>query len=158
MPHDLALRNGLVVTPQGVIEGGVAVDGEKIAAVGASGALGGARREIDVQGKIIFPGMFDPHTHLGNGDDVSWKGLADDFALDTKDFAIGGVTTFATTTVFSKEPLVQCVDKSIDAGAGRSFVDFKLTGVILTRDQIPEIPLAAGKGCVSFKFFTGYCG
>lgn len=158
MPHDLIVKNGLVVTPQGVLEGGVAVDGEKLTAVGASSSLGTAKREVDVQGKIIFPGMFNPHTHLGNGDDVSWQGLDDDFARDTKDFAIGGVTTFATTNVFSKDPLVQCIDRSIKSGTGRSFVDFKITGVVLTPEQITEIPAVARKGCLSFKFFTGYCG
>ena len=136
MPHDLIVKNGLVVTPQGVLEGGVAVDGEKLTAVGASSSLGTAKREVDMQGKIIFPGMFNPHTHLGNGDDVSWQGLDDDFARDTKDFAIGGVTTFATTNVFSKDPLVQCIDRSIKSGTGRSFVDFKITGVVLTPEQI----------------------
>src|SRR5437867_7765103 len=67
MPHDLVLRNGLVVTPSGVFEGGVAVDGETIVAAGASSTLGPARREIDVHGKVIFPGTFDPHTHFGSG-------------------------------------------------------------------------------------------
>ena len=158
MPHDLVIRNGLVVTPTGVLEGGVAAAGEKIVAVGSPGALGAGRREIDVQGKIIFPGMFNPHTHLGNGDDVSWQGMDDDFARDTREFAIGGVTTFATTSVFSKEPLPRCIDRSIQSGTGRSFVDFKITGVVLTPEHIAEIPAVARKGCVSFKFFTGYCG
>jgi dihydroorotase-like cyclic amidohydrolase len=157
VPHDLVIKNGLVVTPSGVLEGGVAVEGEKIVAVGPASTLGTARREVDVKGKIIFPGVFNPHTHLGNGDDVSWSGMDDDFARDTKDFAIGGITTFATTTVFSKEPMDYCVDRSIKSGTGRSYVDFKITGVILTREHLGEIPAVARKGCVSFKFFTGYC-
>ena len=74
MPHDVVIRNGLVVTPQGVLEGGVAVEGEKIVAVGPASTLGAGRREIDVKGKVIFPGVFNPHTHLGNGEKVPHVG------------------------------------------------------------------------------------
>ena len=38
-PADIVFKNGLVVTPSGVIEGGVAVVGEKIAAVGGDAFL-----------------------------------------------------------------------------------------------------------------------
>ena len=68
MAHDIVLKNGLVVTPTGVIQGGMAIEGEQIVAVGASSTLGQAKREIDVQGKIIFPGTFDPHVHFGIAD------------------------------------------------------------------------------------------
>jgi dihydropyrimidinase len=157
MPHDLVLSNGLVVTPGGVFEGGVAVDGEKIVAAGASSTLGPARREIDVRGKVIFPGTFDPHTHLGSGDDNSWQGLQEDFANDTVEFAIGGVTTFATTTCLTLDPLEQALDRSLQAAEGRSAVDYKFTGVVLSREHIAQIPAVAKKGMTSFKLFTGYC-
>ena len=52
---DLTLRNGLVVTPGGVVNGGVAIDGETILQVDADGLLPTGRREIDVGGKVIFP-------------------------------------------------------------------------------------------------------
>ena len=55
MAHDIVLKNGLVVTPSGVIRGGVAIEGEQIVGVGASSTLGQAKREIDVDGKILFP-------------------------------------------------------------------------------------------------------
>ena len=41
----------------------VAVDGDRITAVGEVGALGSARREIDAAGKIVTPGFVDVHTH-----------------------------------------------------------------------------------------------
>jgi dihydropyrimidinase len=157
MPHDLVLKNGLVVTPGGVLPGGVAVDGETISAVGASSTLGTAHREIDVRGMIIFPGTFDPHTHLGSGDDNTWEGLEGDFAHDTTDFAIGGVTTFATTTCLTLDPLERAFDRSLQAARGRSLVDYKFTGVVLSKEHIAEIPVVAAKGMTAFKFFTGYC-
>jgi dihydropyrimidinase len=157
MAHDLVLKRGLVVTPGGVLEGGVAVEGEKIVAVGATSTLGAGRREIDVQGKIIFPGTFDPHTHLGSGDDNTWQGLEADFAHDTADFAVGGVTTFATTTCLTLDPLERALERSLRAAEGRSLVDYKFTGVVLSEEHIAEIPAVARKGMTSFKLFTGYC-
>lgn len=155
--HDLILKNGLVVTPTGLLEGGVAVDGETIARVAPTHDLGAGRREIDVQGKIIFPGMFDPHMHLGSGDERTYEDMADAFAQDTKDIAIGGVTTLATTNVLRRDPLSQCLQESIACGSGRSWVDFKITGVILTDAHVEEIPMLAAEGCVSYKLYTGYC-
>lgn len=157
MPHDLVVKNGLVVTPGGVLEGGVGIDGEKISAVGASSTLGTGRREIDVKGKIVFPGTFDPHTHLGSGDNNTWEGLDDDFVHDTADFAVGGVTTFATTTCLTLEPLEQALARSLQAARGRSLVDYKFTGVVLSQEHIAQIPAVARKGMTSFKLFTGYC-
>ena len=44
MSHDIVLKNGLVVTPNGVIQGGIAIEGEQIVGVGASSTLGQAKR------------------------------------------------------------------------------------------------------------------
>ena len=40
---DLVIKNGLVVTPQGLIEGGVAIEGGKILAVSGDASLPRAR-------------------------------------------------------------------------------------------------------------------
>lgn len=156
--HDLILHNGRVVTPSGVLEGGgIAVDGEKIVAVGASSMLGEAHRRIDVGGKVLFPGMFDPHMHLGSGDERTYEDMTECFAEDTKDMAIGGVTTLATTNVLRRDPLVECLHKTIACGTDRSWIDFKVTGVVLTYEHIAEIPAMAREGCTSYKLYTGYC-
>ena len=61
--HDLIVRGGLLVDGTGSPprEGDVAIDGERIAAIGS--ALGGARREIDARGMVVAPGWVDIHTH-----------------------------------------------------------------------------------------------
>ena len=63
---DLIIRGGEVVTPQGVVSCDVAVAGETIAALAASGALAAesAKRVIDATGQIVMPGGIDPHVHL----------------------------------------------------------------------------------------------
>ena len=71
---DLIIRGGQVVTPWGVSDWDVAVQGEKIVAVAAPGALGDeAGRIIDATGKIVVPGGIEPHAHIsapimGHGD------------------------------------------------------------------------------------------
>ena len=117
MSHDIVLKNGLVVTPNGVIRGGIAIEGEQIVAVGASSTLGQAKREIDVEGKILFPGTFDPHVHFGISDRFGDDAMTEDFLRDTKDCMIGGVTTIAT----QQPPFVETVRSTQvhegDAGA-----------------------------------------
>jgi len=63
---DLVIRGDRVVTPAGVAACDLAIQGEKIAAVGAAGSFGAetARRVIDATGKIVMPGGIDPHVHL----------------------------------------------------------------------------------------------
>jgi hypothetical protein len=63
---DLIIRGGDVVTPQGVVQGDVAVAGETIVAVAAAGVLSAetAKRVVDAEGHIVIPGGIDPHVHL----------------------------------------------------------------------------------------------
>lgn len=78
MSFDLLVTNARVVTCDGptdapakqrlgVIDAGaVAVQGDRVAWVGAERELGIARAErtIDAGGRIVMPGLVDPHTHL----------------------------------------------------------------------------------------------
>src|SRR5258705_42857 len=61
--HDLVMRGGLLVDGTGnpPVEGDVAIDGERITAVGPN--LGPGRREIDARGMVVAPGWVDIHTH-----------------------------------------------------------------------------------------------
>jgi N-acyl-D-amino-acid deacylase len=61
--HDLVIRGGMVVDGTGSPprRADVAVDGDKITAVGEIAAKG--RREIDATGLVVTPGWVDIHTH-----------------------------------------------------------------------------------------------
>jgi N-acyl-D-amino-acid deacylase len=60
---DLAIRGALVIDGTGApgIVADVAVEGDRIAAVG--GSVGAAREEIDATGLVLAPGFIDAHTH-----------------------------------------------------------------------------------------------
>jgi dihydropyrimidinase/dihydroorotase len=157
---DLVFKNGLVVTPAGIVEGGVAVVNGKIAVVGKDSFLPTGEREIDLAGKFLLPGVIDPECHLG-----SHRPLADDFYTETRAAAAAGVTTWG----------MQLVSLAITGGAGNvkgpadipSFtaamphyyeasrsaaIDFFLTPILGTDEHVGEIPyLAREHGIASFK-------
>src|SRR5919199_1266694 len=86
---DLALVGGRVVTPGGVVDGGVAVRDGRIAAIGGARDLPPARRTIDLRGRVLLPGVIDPECHLGGH-----RSLADDVESETRAAAATGVTTW----------------------------------------------------------------
>src|SRR5438045_6089542 len=61
--HDIVIRGGNIIDGTGApaFAGDVAIDGEKIVAVG--GKAGPAKRVIDADGMLVTPGWVDVHTH-----------------------------------------------------------------------------------------------
>jgi N-acyl-D-amino-acid deacylase len=68
--HDLVIRGGWVVDGSGAPgrTADVAVDGDRLAAVGTD--VGAGRREVDADGALVTPGWVDIHTHYDA--QVSW--------------------------------------------------------------------------------------
>lgn len=155
---DIVLRNGTIVTPDGVVKGGIAIRGETIAHVGPDAELGDGVRSVDLDGKVVLPGLFDPHTHFGaGGSSMTYEILARDFANETKDCLIGGVTTFATTTLIGPD-IMELHTRAREVGDRESWIDYKLTSVVLNEKQLDALPALTQAGVVDYKFFTGYMG
>ncbi len=70
---DLVIRNATIVDGTGgpVVEGDVAVDGDRITAVGR--VTGTGAEEIDAAGALVTPGFVDVHTHYDG--QVTWDPL-----------------------------------------------------------------------------------
>ncbi len=68
--HDLVIRNATIVDGTGSdrFSGDVAIDGDRIAAVGDVGGRG--KEEIDARGDVVAPGWVDLHTHYDG--QVTW--------------------------------------------------------------------------------------
>ncbi|MBV8559823.1 MAG: amidohydrolase family protein [Acidimicrobiia bacterium] len=74
MPHDLVITGGTVVDGTGgaTVRADVAVDGDRITAVGPPAAVGEGRRRIDAEGAVVTPGFVDVHTHYDG--QATWDG------------------------------------------------------------------------------------
>mgnify|MGYP002021933392 CR=1 FL=1 len=62
---DLVIKNARIVTSNGVMDGGVAVDEGKIVAVTSDTTLLDSSKVIDAGGLLLLPGLVDPECHMG---------------------------------------------------------------------------------------------
>ena len=165
---DTLFKNAQIVMPDGIISGSVAVKGEKIAAVCDGELLSDedAREVIDVEGKHLFPGIIDPHTHPGSG-----KSFAEDIIAETQVAATGGVTTIFGTIkctrmdrnwkdIAEPEDVISYLDafpvakEIVDT---ESTIDMGFTFAIMSDEQSNEIPEVAKEcGVTTYKFYVGY--
>jgi dihydroorotase-like cyclic amidohydrolase len=133
MTVDLVIRNGRVVTPAGVIGGGVAIDGERIVAVGADATLPAARRTIDAREQYVLPGLIDAHVHMGSEEDASIaEGLAQNMPGETDGALHGGVTIFGHFVGQRNEPLVPNIETTIREGNRWSRTDYFFHAIVST--------------------------
>ncbi|MEM8693387.1 MAG: dihydropyrimidinase [Pseudomonadota bacterium] len=88
---DAIIRNGRVVTPDGVVNCDVGISGGKIASIGQLDQSA-ATQLIDATGKWLMPGGVDPHAHI---EQMSGMGQmnADTFETATRSAAMGGTTS-----------------------------------------------------------------
>src|SRR5207237_8629015 len=85
---ELVARNATLVIPGvGTVAADVGVCGNRIAAVGDE-LSGSAQDVLDAGGKVVLPGIFDPHVHIGN--ELSFELEAQS---ETRAAILGGVTT-----------------------------------------------------------------
>src|SRR5207237_10835405 len=145
---DIAIRGGTVVTPEGERRADIAVDGERISAIGE---VGPASREIDAKGKLLLPGCVDLHTHLASTPTFA---PLDDFEHGTRAAIAGGVTT-VVSMVYQEEGSLR---RGIERGtrdAQRSLADFAFHVVVTDPSEAAraEIPGLMRDGHAGLKVF-----
>ncbi len=152
---DLIIRGGQVVTPAGVGNWDVAVQGEGIVAVAEPGTLDAeAAKVIDASGKIVVPGGIEPHAHIGGPRQVERSGAAP-VSLAA---IFGGTTTvldFATQV--PGHDLHHALDEAAERWKGNAYTDYSYHPIFTNgagTDAIGQIPELIEAGFVSFKIFT----
>ncbi|MCP4547378.1 MAG: dihydropyrimidinase [bacterium] len=153
--YDLVIRSARIVTPDGVVMGDLAVNKEKIAAIGQG--LGPGEHEVDATGRIVFPGIIDAHVHFN----LPVKNImsADDVESGTRSAAFGGVTTVIDFTQQNRgESLKTAFERRVKTIDSKSYVDVALHSNITSISDaiIAEIPELVKLGTPSFKVFTAY--
>ena len=91
MDCDLLVKNGRVVSAEGIDAADVAVKDGRVVALLAPHVRDGVRaaQVLDAEGRLVMPGAIDVHAHL-NDPGFTWR---EDFAHGTAAAAAGGVTT-----------------------------------------------------------------
>jgi dihydropyrimidinase len=149
---DLVITGSTIVTPQGLVEGDLAIRGETIAAIGDD--LGArAARAISAAGKVVLPGVIDAHVHCR-----TWTDHSDEIADSHRSAAFGGVTT-AITQIRAAADMApgDAIRHFIDEGSRTSVIDFGLHTILRPEHDIESaIPDVVGLGSPSVKFFMAY--
>jgi len=159
---ELVVKNGLVVTPSGVVRGGLAADEGIITHVGADATLPAGSEVIDAEGKWIMPGIIDPHTHIGVGPSTATiDRVRSCWESESRAAAHKGITTIISFHGGSPLPLrgpnVPGVEQQIAWADEVSYTDFAFHVFMQTPEHIREQAALAERGVVGFKhFYTAY--
>lgn len=154
--NNILIKNGTVIHAHRKAVESILIQGEKIINVARDLKPDTPAKVVDASGKLIFPGVIDPHTHMGIP--IKSGKSADNFATGSHSALHGGVTTLLDFTVL--EP-GQSLHESLEIRkqlAKESLCDVGLH-INITRYSpalLDEIPLLIDKGYNSFKVFTTY--
>ena len=133
---DLAIRGGTVVTPEGERRADLAIDGQRISAIGVVGA---ASSEVDARGKLVLPGCVDLHTHLASTPTFT---PLDDFEHGTRAAIAGGVTTVVSMVYQEDGSLRRGIERGM-RDAKRSLADFAFHVVVTDPSDNARAEIAA---------------
>lgn len=144
---DIVIRGATAVLEDGVRRADIAIERERITAIGAAGSLPKGGREIDAADLVALPGMIDMHSHHRE------PGFThkEDLVTMARQCAAGGVTTSVAMPNVSPPPTTaENLDAMIEIYRKRAAFDWNVnaSGV-----QLDEIPKLAQRGILAFKIF-----
>jgi dihydropyrimidinase len=146
---DFLIRDGIVVTGNGMRRADVGIQGETIAAIGPNLPPEAANKVIQANGRYLFPGVIDVHVHPVYLDGVE----------DCSRVAAYGGTTTILFYVYARlgDSLLRKVEEMLEDGLANSRLDFGLhAGMFEAPKQLVEVPSVFERGVRSFKFFMPY--
>ena len=145
--HDLVVRNGTLVIPGiGRVAADVGILGDRVVTLGTN--LSG-KEVYDATGKVVLPGIFDPHVHIGN--ELSFEEEAES---ETRAAILGGVTTIGIFIRSLEDSYFQHLPAFRAAMDERAYVDSIFHPQIFTDQQIDEMPAyTRDYGILSYKFY-----
>jgi len=150
-PVDLVIRNGRIVTPDGVVAASLAIRDGTIAALGADDLMPPAADTLDAAGCHLLPGIIDSHVHFREPG-YEYK---EDWGTGTAAAAVGGVTTVLEMPN-THPPTADLVALELKQEAARrqAHVDYGIYG-LLDEHNLDKLEALAAAGVVGFKCFMG---
>ena len=160
----ILIKNGKVISPTGVHDNDVLIEGEKVSAVGAPGYFAGAEqgcdKVIDAKGKYVLPGGIDVHTHM----ELPFGGTfaSDTFETGSRAAAWGGVTTIIDMAVQRYgENVYDGLAEWHKKAEGECAIDYafhQIIGGVDDKSLNDMVSLVKNEGITSFKLFMAYPG
>ena len=147
--HDLALRNGSVVLPDGTVETTVYVRNGQISAIGGTTD---AARVIDCTGLTILPGVIDTQVHFREPGAVEYE----DLETGSRSAVLGGVTgVFEMPNTKPTTSTPEAVADKLARAKGRMWCDhaFYVGATSDNADQCGELEKLPGTAGI--KVFMG---
>ncbi|MGA1764310.1 MAG: amidohydrolase family protein, partial [Ilumatobacteraceae bacterium] len=160
----ILIKNGKVISPTGVHDNDVLIDGETVTALGAHGFFAGAEqgcdKVIDAAGKYVIPGGVDVHTHM----ELPFGGTfaSDTFETGSRAAAWGGVTTIVDMAVQRYgENVFDGLAEWHRKAEGQCAIDYafhQIIGGVDDQSLKAMKYLTEHEGISSFKLFMAYPG
>lgn len=155
------ITNGHIFTSINDFVGDILIEGEQIAALGASGVFASAQYDavIDARGKYVFPGAIDVHTHMELP--LPATVASDDFETGTIAAACGGTTTILD---FANQQRGHTLEEALQSwhrkASGKAVIDYGFHITITDLAAAPEEAMdeMIGAGVTTFKLLMAYPG
>jgi len=148
LPVDIVLYNTKIPTDKGLIEGGIAIDEDRIVKIAKKTDLPKASRQINLKGNLALPGLIDSHVHLRD-QQLAYR---EDFTTGTSAAAAGGVTTVVDMP--NNRPVTMSVEtlkERMRLAESRLLVNVAFNSAFPT--QSDDIHQVVDAGAVGFKLY-----
>jgi dihydroorotase (multifunctional complex type) len=148
---DLIIKNGEVCTSSRRFKADIAINNEKIVAIGDAATLPEGEKVIDASGKIVIPGVIHTHVHWRDPGGTQ----KEDFTTGSRCAAAGGITTaFAMTNVMPEPWDAERFESWKEIARPKCIIDYALYGAYGV-DSKPEAILDLAKaGAIGIKIFN----
>ncbi len=155
MKADLYLKNGLVVTEDTTFQGGVVVGQGKIVQLVSGDAAIAAEEVVDLQGKVVLPGLVDDHVHFNEPGREHWEG----YQTGSMAAAAGGITTIMEMPLNATPP---SIDKTKllhkrEAIQNKPVVDYAHWGGLVD-NNLDALDGLHQEGVIAYKAFMSASG
>lgn len=149
----MIFRNGRIVLPEEVLNGSLVIEDGKIQGMISAGVTLPGYEEVDVEGRLLMPGLIDTHVHMWDPSPLNYR---EDWAHGSRCAASGGITTIVDMPL-SVPPVVDETGfrLKLDTAQKASCVDFAFWGG-LTPDCIENLRQLDKLGCVAYKGFMSF--
>lgn len=154
---DVVIAAGYVVTPTAQRVSNIGISDGRIAEISERPIRG--RSEVDAAGKVVLPGLVDPHVHFyvptPEPGFLTWSDTYETGAIAA---AAGGVTSVVDMVVQVQGQRASDEVDRHSLAAEQSIVDYSFHAGLTDPSQatLDEIPSLIKRGITSFKFYLTY--